>query len=317
MGFTRRLALTAALVATASPAAAYPDRPVRLVIPFAAGGSPDSIARLLAHELTTQLGVQVIVENRGGGTSTIGTAFVARSRPDGHTLLFGSPTAAIVMKLFADPGFNLERDFFPISQVASAPAVVVGSPPLNINSLADLAAHARDNPGRAFYGASGIGTTSHLTLEMIRRSTGMTLREVQYRSTEQVYTDVTNGRVAVAVGFPSAVVPFIRAGRLRGLAVAGMKRLESLPDVPTTLELGFPDLIVESWYGVLAPTGTPAEVTTRLNYEISVAVDRIGPRLTEFSVSPVAGTSDAFHALLRTEVKKWAAAVTAARIPVQ
>lgn len=258
-------------LATVPAQAAYPEQPIKLVIPFATGGSPDPIARLLANELTAQLGVQVIVENRPGGTSTIGTSYVARSRPDGHTLLFASPTQAIVSRMFADPQFDLKRDFYPVSQVASSPAIIVVDPALNLWTIADLVAYIRQNPGRAAYGAAGIGTTPHLTLELFRQAAEVEIKEVQYRSAEQVFTDVMGGQVTMAVGFPSALVPFITSGRLRALAVTSSNRLPQLPDVPTIQEAGVSGVEVDAWYGVLAPAATPREITDRLNREIGIA----------------------------------------------
>ena len=310
------LLLLCALV-SAPAQAAYPDRPVKLVIPFATGGSPDPIARLLANELTAQLGVQVIVENRPGGTSTIGTSYVARSRPDGYTLLFASPTQAIASRMFTSPGFDLTRDFYPVSKVASSPAIIVVDPALPVRTVAELVDYLKANPGKAAYGAAGIGTTAHLTIEMFRQATETEIKEVQYRSVEQVMTDVMGGRLTMGAGFPSALVPMINAGRLRALAVTSSNRLPQLPDVPTTREAGIASVEVDAWYGVLAPAATPREITDRLNREIGIAVAKISSKLIESSVLPAPSTSEAFGALLTSELAKWSAAVENARIPLQ
>ena len=287
------------------------------MIPFATGGSPNPIARLLANELTAQLGVQVIVENRPGGTSTIGTSFVARSRPDGYTLLFASPTQAIAARMFAEPGFDLKQDFYPVSQVASSSAIFVVDPALAVHTMAELVNYLKANPGRASYGAAGIGTTAHLAIEMFRQATGTDIKEVQYRSVEQVMTDVTGGRLTMSAGFPSALVPMINAGRLRALAVTSPQRLPQLPDVPTTREAGIAGVEVDAWYGVLAPAATPREITERLNREIGIALAKISPKLIENSILPAPSTSEAFGALLTRELVSWGAAVTSARIPLQ
>lgn len=308
--------LLCALV-TVPAQAAYPDRPIKLVIPFATGGSPDPIARLLANELTAQLGVQVIIENRPGGTSTIGTSYVARSRPDGYTLLFATPTQAIAARMFAEPGFNLERDFQAVGQVASSPAILVVDPALGVRTVAELVTYIRANPGTASYGAPGIGTTAHLTIELFRQATGTEIKEVQYRGVEQGMTDIMGGRLTMGVGFPSALVPMINAGRLRALAVTSIQRLAQLPDVPTMEEAGVAGIEVNAWYGVLAPARTPREVTDRLNREIGIAIGKIGPKLIENSVLPTPSTPEAFGALLTRELAKWGAAVASARIPLQ
>lgn len=268
--FLRRSLLAAAaagLALAAAPALAqkYPDRPIRLVVPFAVGGGTDILARDIAPRLGEVLGQPIVVENRGGAGGNIGSDFVAKSAPDGYTILFGSNTLPINAAIYRNLPFDPVRSFAPVGLVATAPLVLVTNPALPIRSVSDLVAQGKAKPGGMNWSAPGNGTPHHLASELFNRMTGANLTHVQYKGGGPAINDLLAGHTQASILTLSSVKPFLDSGKLRALGVATAKRTPLLPDVPTIAESGVPGYEVDLWYGLLAPAGTPPAAVQALN----------------------------------------------------
>ena len=259
--------LAAALVLAASGAQAqsYPTKPIVLVNPYAAGGPADLVARSLAKELGTELGQQVVVENKAGGGATIGAAYVARAEADGYTLLFGTAAAHIVTPMIQPTPYDGIKDFTFIALAANQPNLLVVNPSVKANSAKELVELARSNPGKLNYGSSGTGTSPHLGGELIKQQAKVEMAHIPYGGAAPAITDLVAGRLQVGVMNLSGELPFVKAGKLRALAYASKTRSPLLPDVPTFAEAGLGGAESASWYTVAAPKGTPAAVVNKLN----------------------------------------------------
>ena len=259
--------LAAALVLAASGAQAqsYPTKPIVLVNPYAAGGPADLVARSLAKELGTELGQQVVVENKAGGGATIGAAYVARAEADGYTLLFGTAAAHIVTPMIQPTPYDGIKDFTFIALAANQPNLLVVNPSVKANSAKELVELARSNPGKLNYGSSGTGTSPHLGGELIKQQAKIEMAHIPYGGAAPAITDLVAGRLQVGVMNLSGELPFVKAGKLRALAYASKTRSPLLPDVPTFAEAGLGGAESASWYTVAAPKGTPAAVVNKLN----------------------------------------------------
>ncbi|AZG07894.1 tripartite tricarboxylate transporter substrate binding protein [Pigmentiphaga sp. H8] len=259
--------LAAALVLAASGAQAqsYPAKPIVLVNPYAAGGPADLVARSLAKELGTELGQQVVVENKAGGGATIGAAYVARAEADGYTLLFGTAAAHIVTPLIQPTPYDGIKDFTFIALAANQPNLLVVNPSVKANTAKELIELARSNPGKLNYGSSGTGTSPHLGGELIKQQAKIDMAHIPYGGAAPAITDLVAGRLQVGVMNLSGELPFVKAGKLRALAYASKTRSPLLPDVPTFAEAGLGGAESASWYTVAAPKGTPAAVVNKLN----------------------------------------------------
>ena len=312
----RRTLLAAAPALLAAPAlraqpAAWPDRPVRLINPFTAGSAVDVVARLVAQDMAERLRAQVIVENRTGASGNIGTEAVARARPDGGTLLVGSPgTMGINPFLFRTLPYDAVRDFVPVSHLVSFPQVMVVNPGGPIRSLADLVAAAKARPGDLNYGSSGNGSTSHLAIELVRAATGIDIVHVPFRGGSLAIQAVMQDQVQVAVeGIPS-LPGFLSAGQLRPIAVTSAQRSPMLPDVPAISEM-VPGFDASAWIIVFAPTGTPAALTERFSAEIATSLNQptVRARLDEMGATVVGADPAKTLAFHRAELEKWRRAV--------
>jgi tripartite-type tricarboxylate transporter receptor subunit TctC len=309
--------LLAGAPVTHAPAQTYPAKPVRLIVPFPPSGGNDVFARLLAIKLSEAWKQQVLVENRPGAGGNIGTEFAARAAPDGHTLLLGhSGTLAINPALYAKPGYDPQRDFVPVSLLASAPLVLVVHPGTAIRSVADVVAMAKAKPGELNYASSGNGTGSHLSGELLQVLGGIKLTHVPYKGTSPAITDLIGGQVPMMFSVIPTALPQIRAAKLRAIAVTGAQRMPQMPEVPTVAESGLPEFESTLAYGILAPRGTPEAVLQEIHAQIArVTATRDFRERIEFEGAvPLQGTSTEFAALIRAQAEKWGKVIRASGI---
>jgi len=302
-------ALAAAMLALHVVAAAqtYPTRPVRLVVPQSAGGSTDLVARPLAQRLGDALGQQVVVDNRPGAGSTLGTELVARAAPDGYTLLAVAASFTMSPALYKKLSFDPLRDFAPVSLLSALPNVLVVHPSLQVRSVKDLIAFARARPGELNYGSSGVATGTHMSMELLKHMTGMKLTHVPYKGGAPAVTALLAGEVQVNFATISTALPHVKSGRLRALAVSTARRSPAAPEIPTIAEAGVTGYDYSSWIGLLAPARTPAAIVTRINAE-SVKImhtPEIRKLLAHEGSEPVGNSPHAFAQLIGSEVVRW------------
>jgi len=318
--FLRLVAGATALSAVFRPAhaQAYPSRPIRLILGFAAGGSADIVARLIAQFVSERIGQPVIVENRTGASSNLAGEAVARSAPDGYTLLYVTTVNAINATFFDNLKFELKRDFAPVSGVTRAPNVLEINPSVPANTVAEFIAYAKANPGKLNMASSGNGTSIHLAGELFKAMTGTNLVHVPYRSPPQAMTDLLAGQVQVMFDVMTQGLQHIKEGRLRALAVTTAARSDALPDVPTVAET-VPGYEASSWSGVCAPSGTPAAIVAMLNKEINAALTdpTIKARLASMGSTAITGSPAEFAAFLSEEADKWGKVVRSANIKAE
>jgi tripartite-type tricarboxylate transporter receptor subunit TctC len=319
MVFRRMLVLTVWFATLLSPAAfAYPDKPVRLIVPYAPGGAPDIYARLIAAQLSARLKATFIVENRTGGGGNPGASFVARSSPDGYTLLIAASPMVINMSLYKQPSFNTERDFSPVLLMATTPIVLAVRPGLGASNVKELVAlaKAQDESQPLKYMSSAIGSAPHLAIELLKFKTGIKLRHVPYSGSAAAILGLAGGYVDVGADSLAVIVPLILENKIQGLAITGSNRSALLPSVPTMAEAGYPEVEALTFTGILAPRGTPLEIRELLYKEIvSILNDptvNVRARIEALggTISPL-GLDD-FSKFLSTEIKKWGEAVSAA-----
>lgn len=323
----RRLlrAVVATGVALGMPAAAiaagqeYRGRPIRLVVPFAAGGAPDALARLLGPGLADALGQPVVVDNHPGAAGNIGTELVAKSAPDGHVLLLATNSMTINYAMSTVRAPDPVGAFAPVTKIVTIPVAIVVTPSLPVQTLAELVALARRDPGRLAYANQGVGTTSHMAAALFSMRAGIEFLHIPYRSAGGVMTDVLSGEVPVAFSSVGTVVPFVRRGQVRALAVTGSRRSPALPGVPTVAESGYPGFEVRSWYGVLAPAGTPADVIAKV-YDALVRIAGgagLREQLMDMGMEPVVNTPEAFGSEIAADVARWGKVVRDGRLRLE
>ena len=286
----------------------YPAKAVRFVVPFAPGGGSDLVARTVAMKLTEALGQPVVIDNRAGAAGSIGADIAAKSPPDGHTLLLGSNgPLAINPSLYAKLPYDAARDFAPVSLVTVMPFVLVVHPTLPVKSVKELIALAKSRPGQLNYGSPGNGSTTHLANELLKSMTGMQIAHVPYKGVAPAATDLISGNIQMMSGDLSTLMPHVRSGRMRPLAVTSARRSALLPDVPTVAEAGVPGYEAIGWFGVLVPAGTPAAIVERLNSAMlkGLAAPDARQRLSAFGGDVAVGTPEQFAAHIRTEAAKW------------
>ncbi len=301
---------------TLAYAQAYPQRPVRLIVPFAPGGTTDILARLIGQKLTPVLGQPVVIDNRPGANGAVGSEFVAKSAPDGHTLIMGYlGSLAISPHLYSKLPYDAVRDFAPVTLVASTVQAIVAHPSLP-PSCVELIALAKRRKGQITYASAGIGSPSHLAGELFRMMAGVEIVHVPYKGSGAALTDLLGGHVALSFGGLAAGMPYVKTGRLRLLAVTTAKRSSAAPEVPTIAESGVPGFDVSSWFGVLAPAGTPREAVDRLHTEIAriLTAKDVKDRLAADGAEPVGNTPQEFAEFIRAELAKWGKVVKGAGI---
>jgi tripartite-type tricarboxylate transporter receptor subunit TctC len=320
LGLIVLTAMSIAAVASQAEAQSYPNRPIRMIAPFPAGGLVDVLARAIGEELAKTLGQPIIVENKPGAGGNIGADIVAKAEGDGYTLLMTSPgIQSINQFLYKTMPFDPDKAFAPISLVADMSMLVVVHPKTNVKTLADLLAAARANPGKLTFGSAGVGTTGHLGQALLTHVAKINLTHIPYRGAAPSVTDLIAGQIDGVVDNPPTVMSHIRAGTIVPLAVAAKERLAVLPDVPTAAEAGLPGWEASSWFGVVAPAATPPEIIRRLHAEIAKAVRQ--PSMARFTTQSgarmVGNTPEEFARLIVDERKKWGEIIKAANITAQ
>lgn len=302
--------LGAGLISVAVAAGAYPDRPVKLIVPFPAGGATDLMARSLAQGLGEKLGQTVVLENRGGAGGTIGAEAVASAAPDGYTLLYSTMgVLTINPSLYPKLRYDPQRSFAPVSMTNLTSNLLVVNPDLKVNSVAELAELARRRPGELTFSSSGNGTTSHLAGEMFKTAAHADIRHIPYKGTSGAINDFLAGRISMMIDTSSNFIEQVRQGKVRALAVTSRQRLAALPDVPSMSETpGFEDYEVSLWSGVLAPAGTPRPVIDRLNADIKSVMTspRMVERMAGYGIQTTHSTPEAFAERIRVDTAKWA-----------
>jgi tripartite-type tricarboxylate transporter receptor subunit TctC len=311
LGLVALAAGAIAAPAPAQPVDAWPARPIRFILPFPPGGGTDILGRLIAERLTAGLGQPVVAENRGGAGGNVGAEAAAKSAPDGYTIVLVAPSLAISPSLYSKLNYDPVKDFAPVSLVATVPNVMVTNPEVPAKTLGEFIRLAKSKPGEMNFGSGGSGTSNHLAGELFNIVAGVKLVHVPYKGVNLAMNDVLSGRVQlVVIGVP-ATVPYIKAGRLRALALVAPQRSPVLPDVPTATEAGLPQFDVTTWYGILAPSGTPRPVVMRLNTELARIMhsSELKEKLDALATDPVTSTPEEFASLIRSEIAKWAAVV--------
>ena len=315
------VALTLALAAALAPCwaraqDAWPSRPIRFILPFPPGGGTDILGRLIAERLTANLGQPVVAENRGGAGGNVGAEAAAKSAPDGYTIVLVAPSLAISPSLYSKLGYDPVKDFAPVSLVATVPNVMITNPSVPAKTLPEFIRLAKSKPGEMNFGSGGSGTSNHLAGELFNIVAGVKLVHIPYKGVNLAMNDVLSGRVQlVFIGIPAAA-PHIKAGKLRALALVAPRRSSVLPDVPTVAEAGLPKFDVTTWYGILAPAGTPRPVVERLNGELGKIMhsSELKERLEALATDPVTSTPEEFADLIRREIAKWREVVREAGI---
>jgi tripartite-type tricarboxylate transporter receptor subunit TctC len=308
----RRLVLRGLMVAAlpiTGRAQSYPDKPIRFIVPWPAGGIADVRARIMAEHLSKGLGQPVIVENRPGASGSVGAAMVAKSKPDGYTVMYGSVQEQVLAPLLlAEVAYAPDRDFTHITQFTRTPIVLVATPRLVVRSVAELIALAKSKPGRLTYGSPGVAHTNHLAAEQFRLSTGIEVAHVSYKGEAPMLADLLGGQIDYGFAYIGTSAPLVRAGKLNALLVSGARRAPQLPAVPTAAEAALPELDIFSWGGLMGPAGMSADVVQRLNSEmVKVLRSPAVNQRSEFADSEVvAGTPEEFRAFALSDSKRWA-----------
>lgn len=315
-----RTAIASAVMASPWPGLAqpaWPSKPIRFVVPFVPGGTSDIVARAVANELTRQLGVPVLIDNKAGGGGVPAMQEVARAAPDGHTIILGHVgSLAVNPYIFANTGYDVNRDFMPVTLLAKIPSLFVIHPDVPARDFREFVAYARKNPGKLNYASAGNASAGHLAMEYLKLVTGTFMTHIPYRGTGPALTDLLAGRTQVFSAGTPALLPHIRSGRLRAIAVGTPARLPALPDVPTVAEMGYRNFESVQWYGILAPAGTPVEIVQRLQLESAKALQ--SPATAERFAgdnATIGGQPPAeFAAFIRSEQSIWKDIVRQARI---
>jgi tripartite-type tricarboxylate transporter receptor subunit TctC len=296
-----------ALASTQSAAQNYPSRPVRIVVPFPPGGTSDILARTIGARLQGPLGQPVVVENRPGAGGNIAGDAVAKAAPDGYTLLMGTSSLAISKSLYKKLSYDLLTDFAPITQAVNYTNLLVVHPSTGFSSVADLLAAARARPGTLVYGTAGNGTPPHMTGELFKAYTGVDITHVPYKGGAPAIADLIAGQIPIMFDNVPPLLPHVRSGRIKALALTSLQRIAVLPDVPTLHELGLKDFDAVGWNGLLAPAGTPRPIVNRIHDEVIrvLRIPEVREGLTSQGADIVGNSPDEFTAWIRTEVKKW------------
>jgi tripartite-type tricarboxylate transporter receptor subunit TctC len=307
---TGALASIAPSFATAQ--AAYPNKPVKLIIPFPPGGSTDIVGRLIAQALSQSVGSNFVVENRGGGGGTIGAAEIARATPDGYTIGMGTvSTLGTAPNTFKKLAYDPRKDYTYIAQVAAVPGIIVVHPSFPAKNFAEFMKELKANPGKYNYASSGAGAVGHMGMELFKSQTGVFMTHIGYRGAGPALTDVLGGSVPILWDNLSSSLPHIKSGKLRAIGLAYESRIPQLPDLPTFQELGLKEYKATTWFGIVAPTGIPAEIANKLNAEINkvIQLPDVKQRMFDAGAFPMGGTGAAMKTAVDAEITKWAKVV--------
>jgi tripartite-type tricarboxylate transporter receptor subunit TctC len=307
----RRLGAALALLGACAAHAQYPNKPIKLIVPLAAAGTGDTLARAVGEGMARELGQPVVVENRPGAGGLVGTELVAAAPPDGYTLLAVSPSHVINPALHAKKTYDPLKDFETVTIMANTHQVIVAHPSTPAASLKELIDYAKKNPGKLTYGSAGLGSATHLNMELFKSMAGVDILHVPYKGSTQARQDVLSGQVHLAMDGLLPVQPLIKDGRLRALAITSSRRAQSNPDIPTIAEAGVPGYATDTWYGILVPAKTPKDVIARLHAAAVKALrsPEVADRLAKLGAEPVANTPEEFTRVLAQEQKTWAKVV--------
>lgn len=296
----------------------YPERPITMIVPFPPGGPTDLVARVLAKQLSDQMGQSVIVDNRGGANGTIGMQAAASARPDGYTILYNTSSIALAPNLFSNLSFDSEKDFTAISSTAVVPMVVLVHPSVPADNVQQFIDYAKKNPGQLSYASAGNGNVTHLTAFLFTQSAGIDAVHVPYRGSAPGMTDLVGGQVHFMTNTLNDSLPFVREGRVKALAITSAKRSELLPEVPTLAESVMPDFESGAWQGVVAPAGTPTAIIDRLNQEIREALksDLVREQLAKQGTQILGSSPQEYQKYISDEIVRWGEVIRAAGVTV-
>jgi tripartite-type tricarboxylate transporter receptor subunit TctC len=309
------LAIVLSVIGPAS-AQQYPSKPIRLVLPFPPGAPSDLVGRTIGQKMAEQMGQSLVAENRAGAGGTLGLALVAKAPPDGYTILVTSPTIALSPLLYSNLPYDPARDFTPVARLASIENVMLVHPSVPARTLKEFIALARKSPGKLNYGSGGPGTTNHLANELLKSLEKLDMVHVPYKGATVATTALMGGEVDEVIVSVASVLPLIRAGRVRPIAVLSPKRVATLPEVPTSAEAGFPNFTMSIWYGMMAPAGTPREIVARLHQEVAKALDdrALRQHMANAGMDPWLGTPEEMGNLVRSESSRYAKIIQSAGI---
>jgi len=316
------LILAIAVQSLAGPARAdeYPSRPIRLVVPYAPGGGADSVARIVARRVSENIGQPIVIDNRGGAGSILGTDIVAKAEPDGYTLLLGqSGPISINPAVYKTLPYDPVKDFAPVTMTTAYPYILVVNAKLPAQSLQEFVALGKSKPGSMNYGSTGIGAANHLVAELFNSKAGLKMTHIPYRGTALAVTDLIGGQLSMVFGDPISVLPHMQSGTLRALAVTSQERSPVAPQVPTVAESGYPGFDAIAWHGILAPAKTPPAIIKKLNAEIVKALQDPETKalLVNQAMQTVGNTPEEFAAFIQKDIATWKAVATAANVTVE
>lgn len=308
-----------AVAASGTAQQAYPIKPVRIIVPYPPGGSVNYLARLIDQNLGESLGQQVIVDNRGGGNTVIGAEMAAKSIPDGHTLLMAGSTQVALPSLYPSVPYDIIKDFVPVATIARSEFILVVHPSIPVSTVPEFIALAKAKPGQLNYASSSTGGPTHLAAVLFEMAAGVQMQHIPYKGGGPAVTDLMGGQIQLAFANPANVIPFLKAGRLKAIAVSGETRLAALPDLPTFTEGGLPGLSLRNWYGILAPAGTPKAIVERLSAEIAriLALPATEESLVNQGLSAFISTPEQLAALMKSEKARVATVIKAANIKLE
>ncbi len=320
MKTTRRALFTVALVLpltiAAAHGAAWPDRPITMIVPFPAGGPTDLVARVMATQLSQQLGQTIVVDNKGGANGTIGMTAAANSKADGYTMLYNTSSIALAPNLYKKLAFDPARDFDAISSTAVIPLVLLTHPSVPANTITEFIEYARKNPDKLSYGSAGAGNVTHLGAFLFNQSTGIKAQHIPYRGSAPALTDLVGGQVQFMTNTLNDSLPFIRDKRVKALVLTSKARSDKLPDVPTVAEDTIAGFEIGAWQGIVVPAGTPPAIVQKLNTEVRKALksDSILKQLAAQGAQPLGSTADEYAAYIRSETRRWGDVINAAGV---
>lgn len=309
------LALPLAMTITAQ-AATWPDRPITMIVPFPPGGPTDLVARLMASQLSQQLGQTVVVENKAGANATIGMTAAAKAKPDGYTILYNTSSISLAPNLYTKLALNPEKDFDAVSSTAVIPLVLLTHPSVPVNTVKEFIDYARKNPGKLSYGSAGAGNVTHLGAFLFNQSTGIDAQHIPYRGSAPAMTDLVGGQVQFMTNTLNDSLPFISENRVKALAVTSKERSDTLPDVPTAAEEVIPGFEMGAWQGIVVPAGTPPAIIDKLNAEIRTALktDTMRKQLKAQGAQALGSSPAEYDAYIRSETKRWGDVIRAAGV---